>query len=80
MFNMKLLKLMLYSSFLFNIEFDKSPAKSTDEGQKLQHEFKIQLQKYFLNISKHFHIRIFRIDKSISLNHQFLKYLLSTKN
>lgn len=74
---MKLMKFMLYGSFLFSVEFDKSPASLPKKVKKCNMNLKLNYRNTFL--SEHFHIRIFRIDKSISLNHQFLSIFLVQK-
>lgn len=72
------MKFMLYGSFLFNVEFDKSPASLPKKVKKCNMNLKLNYRNTFLSDFR-IHIRIFCIDKSISLNHHF-KHILSTKN
>lgn len=72
------MKFMLYGSFLFNAEFDKSPASLPKKVKKCNMNLKLNYRNTFLSDFR-IHIRIFCIDKSISLNHQFLSIFLVQK-
>lgn len=56
--------------YLFNVEFDKSPASLPKKVKKCNMNLKLNYRNTFLSDFR-IHIRIFCIDKSISLNHQF---------
>lgn len=46
---MKLMKFMLYGSFLFNVEFDKSPASLPKKVKKCNMNLKLNYRNTFLS-------------------------------